>query len=308
MKRGKRAVLPVALALLLAGCSAGAPLATGNARTGAVLYVKARCLSCHAVNGVGGSDAPDLTHNITGVDYDLLRYFIEQPPSEMAYVKALHLTTADLHNLNAFMDSDLVPQASTQSSPGNAQTGATLFTADKCIDCHTVNGVGGTSAQNLTNDATATSYDLLKAEIDTPPPAMSYVTRLHLTSAQIHDLAKFFGSSLKPGAKKPATKKPAGAKPPATKPPPTSSSSAGARIGARLFTADKCVNCHIVNGVGGTSAQDLTNNPNATSFAQLKAALENPPPSMSYVTQLHLTDTQIRELSRFFASSLKPAP
>jgi mono/diheme cytochrome c family protein len=300
------------LVLLLAGCSPTASLSSGNARTGSLLFVKARCLSCHTVNGMGGASAPDLTHNITSVDFDLLRYFIEHPPSQMAYVKTLHLTDTDIHNLNAFADSALVPQASTHSSPGNATKGAQLFVADKCIDCHTVNGVGGTNAQNLTNDPTATSYDLLKAELDTPPPAMSYVTGLHLSKKQIQNLSKFFGSSLKPSTKKRATRKPSARKPATRKParkkhPSTRSSLTGAQKGARLFTADKCIDCHTVNGVGGTSAKDLTGDPNATDVTLLTGTLDNPPLPMSYVSGLHLTSKQIRYLSKFFGSSLKPA-
>ena len=42
------------------------------------------------------------------------------------------------------------------------------------------------------------NYSLLQAELDTPPPAMSYVTGLHLTSTQILDLSKFAASNLKP--------------------------------------------------------------------------------------------------------------
>lgn len=196
------APLGLVLCGLLAGCGPSTSLSTGNARTGARLFVKARCLSCHQVNGMGGTDAPDLTHNITAADFDLLRSYLENPPDEMTYVKRLHLTDANIHDLSAFADSGLMPQSSQPPASGDAHAGARLFTAAKCADCHQVNGVGGTDSPDLTNDPTATNFDMLKSELDVPPPEMSYVTKLHLTDRQIYDLSTFAASSLKPAPKK----------------------------------------------------------------------------------------------------------
>lgn len=195
-----RRLIPLALGpcVLLAGCGTTSSLSSGNARTGSLLFVRARCLSCHQVNGMGGTDAPDLTHNITAADFDLLRYYIENPPDEMAYLKRLHLTDTNIHDLSAFTNSGLMPQSSQPPASGDAKAGARLFVAAKCADCHQVNGVGGTDSPDLTNDPTATNFDMLKSEIDVPPPEMSYVTKLHLTDQQIYDLSTFAASSLKP--------------------------------------------------------------------------------------------------------------
>jgi len=80
-----------------------------------------------------------------------------------------------------------------------------------------------------------------------------------------------------------------------------------AATGSRLFVQEKCVTCHIVNGIGGNKAPELTQNPIATDFNQLRAWLADPPAQMQYVKKLHLTDKQIANISAFTGSKLKPA-
>lgn len=81
-----------------------------------------------------------------------------------------------------------------------------------------------------------------------------------------------------------------------------------ARAGSHLFVHDRCVQCHQVNGAGGSRGPDLTHYSVATNVDSLKATLANPPEPMRFVKKLHLTDRQIRDLSAFTDSNLKPAP
>jgi mono/diheme cytochrome c family protein len=123
----------------------------------------------------------------------------------MDHVKRLHVTPQQIHDLIAFAastDSSLMPQGSSPDITGNPQLGAQLFVRDRCIKCHQVNGVGGTDSPDLTHDPAATNYDLMKSELEIPPKAMAYVTKLHLTPQQIAALSAFADSSLKPLTKK----------------------------------------------------------------------------------------------------------
>jgi len=79
--------------------------------------------------------------------------------------------------------------------------------------------------------------------------------------------------------------------------------------GAKLWVSTRCVQCHQINGVGGTVAEDLTRKPSMT-YDAWKALASNPnqPPGMQYVPGLNLTDQQIRDMSEFAFSSLTPSP
>lgn len=79
-----------------------------------------------------------------------------------------------------------------------------------------------------------------------------------------------------------------------------------ALAGARLFVLDRCVRCHIVNGVGGKEGPELTHDPIAGDDAQLSAWLANPPPQMSFVKGLHITPQQIADISAFTGSTYRP--
>ena len=197
--------LLASLAAILAGCTVTRS-STGNSQVGARLFVTDRCVSCHQVHGMGGTDGADLSQNITAVNYKLLKYFIvDHAPDAMDYVTRLHITPQQVRDLGAFAastDSSLMPQGSSAAVTGNPQLGAQLFVADRCIRCHQVNGVGGTDSPDLTNDPAATNYDLMNSELEVPPKAMAYVAKLHLTPRQIAALAAFTASSLKPVTKK----------------------------------------------------------------------------------------------------------
>ena len=88
--------------------------------------------------------------------------------------------------------------ASALTGGGNAQSGSLLFVTQRCIQCHTVNGVGGDTATNLTGDLSAIDFVVMRASIVNPPSGMDYTKDLHLSDAQIHDLSAFVASSLKP--------------------------------------------------------------------------------------------------------------
>jgi len=71
--------------------------------------------------------------------------------------------------------------------------------------------------------------------------------------------------------------------------------------------SDRCVQCHKINGVGGTIGEDLTHKPSMKYDAwKALASSPNQPPGMEYVPGLNLTDQQIRDMSAFADSDLTP--
>lgn len=213
---------------------------------------------------------------------------------------------------------------------GDAHVGAQLYVKYGCLNCHGTNGQGPNTpdlARDLTNDYSEANYALLRyfLQID-PPKGMEYTKALPWTPRQIADLNAFDNnSSLRPvkaaaapppaatatAAPRPATSGPAPPKPPATTKPRvvTVTTAGNPRNGARLWVSTRCVQCHKINGGGGTIGRDLTHSPTMT-FDAWRALARNPqqPPGMAYVPGLHLTDQQIRDMSAFADSSLTPGP
>jgi mono/diheme cytochrome c family protein len=77
--------------------------------------------------------------------------------------------------------------------------------------------------------------------------------------------------------------------------------------GAKLWVSTRCVQCHKINGVGGTIGEDLTHKPSMKYDAwKALASSPNQPPGMEYVPGLNLTDQQIADMSAFADSDLTP--
>ncbi|MBV9279709.1 MAG: c-type cytochrome, partial [Chloroflexi bacterium] len=218
-------------------------------------------------------------------------------------------------------------------SGGKAQVGAQLYTQYGCQECHGINGANpkGPAAiqgHDLTNDLSEANFALLHyyLMIGPPKPMPAYP---QVKPQEIADLNAQANSSLKPAsppptptptvapptatprAAPPTPIKKGPAPPPQTKPTsgPAPAAAADPQDGARLWVSTKCVQCHQINGVGGTIGKGLTNDPSMT-YSAWKALANNPqqPPGMAYVPGLHLTDKQIRDMSAFAFSSLKPSP
>ena len=110
-----------------------------NPIEGRIVFEKKGCLSCHSINGNGGSSAPDLGKNISwGSDYDLISQMWNHSPAmlnkmaitNIAYQK---LTEKDFRSLRLFFN-----YLRYLGGSGNADNGKKLFTQMGCSNCHSV--------------------------------------------------------------------------------------------------------------------------------------------------------------------------
>jgi len=128
-----------------------------------------------------------------------------------------------------------------------------------CNDCHTILGIGGYYAPDITKVATYRDHDWLERFLSDPHGVWAAERRMpnfHLTKTEIDNLVAFMTwvSHIDTNGwpKKPLML--AGA-PEVTS---TVKGEAPAAQGPRLFVLHGCQGCHMINGVGGKIGPDLT--------------------------------------------------
>jgi nitric oxide reductase subunit C len=128
-----------------------------------------------------------------------------------------------------------------------------------CNDCHTILGIGGYYAPDITKVAKYRDRDWLTRFLKDPEgvwPAKRKMPNLHLSDMEVDDLIAFMTwvSNIDTNNWPPKPMMFAGA-------PEVSGAGALAKKGAegeRLFALNGCQSCHMVNGVGGKVGPDLT--------------------------------------------------
>ncbi len=124
----------------------------GNPETGADLFHGGKqCGICHSVNGSGGRVAPELS----GIKPDrpamgwLTSVLWNHGPGMWRRIRQSgegypHLTEQEMADILAFLY-----QSSTIDHPGDRSQGETVFHQNGCDHCHSVAGVGGKAAPDL---------------------------------------------------------------------------------------------------------------------------------------------------------------
>lgn len=115
-------------------------------------FFEGRCAACHGIDGRGGERAPDIATNpkAQGLsDGELARIIHEGVPTAgMPGFSTLDKSTTN--SLIAYLRF-LQGQRASAPLPGSAQAGRALFFgAARCSQCHTINGLGGFIAPDLT--------------------------------------------------------------------------------------------------------------------------------------------------------------
>jgi mono/diheme cytochrome c family protein len=138
------------VASLKGGILAGGP----SAAAGQALYQQLGCSACHAINGVGGNQGPELTHVGDTRDATFLEKFIKDPKSLVPGATMppyANLNDAELQSIALYLLSLVgkaptpapVPTAAAGPTPTQAAgAGAALYATD-CQACHGPQGQGG---------------------------------------------------------------------------------------------------------------------------------------------------------------------
>ncbi|MCL5284010.1 MAG: c-type cytochrome [Armatimonadetes bacterium] len=137
-------------------------------RKGALLYAESGCTNCHFIGDKGGSIGTNLNNEGTrGHNLGWQIAHLENPQSKVPGSKMPSYQSLGLHKLRdialylnslgvkgSHLSASLPPVLSpAQSAAAVVKLGARLYAANACANCHKLDGQGGISAPDLTNEA-----------------------------------------------------------------------------------------------------------------------------------------------------------
>lgn len=243
----------------------------GNPEKGAALfYGDKQCGICHAVNGSGGRIAPDLSGTRPSAPAMgwLVTVVWNHGPGMWRRIRQKNqsypqLSSQDMANLLAFLY-----QATNTDRPGDAIAGEQVFRDKGCGQCHSVGGVGGKKAADLStvaageNSAAWTQAMLNHADSMVVPIKSTLGEWPEFSGTQMNDLIAYVS---------------VGAKPVSAKSP---SAPGNAERGWTVFQG-RCMRCHSVRGQGGAMGPELgPNHDIPLTAAQFASLMWNHAPSM----------------------------
>jgi mono/diheme cytochrome c family protein len=132
--------------------SSGVDWKKADPANGKALFGELRCVSCHAVNGRGGTMGPELTRIGDKVQRDWLFSFLKDPHREQPDTEMLQYRLRDdqLRDLVAFLLEEYgTPGGAGEGAPASYQDaraiadGRALFVRRGCYGCHRLAGIPG---------------------------------------------------------------------------------------------------------------------------------------------------------------------
>ena len=237
----------------------------GNGAVGRQLFSGKKCIVCHQVGGTGGVVGPNL---------DSLKQFASpiyvasamwnHGPAMAEAMKAKGVerptfTAPELRDLVAFLAPATggPPEGPLYVLPGRPEIGRELFVEKKCVQCHSVGGVGGKVGPDLVGLGVRRSPVEFAATIWNKAPAMMAamatrnITVPQLRPEDMADLVAYLYSV-------------------------RYFASGGSVPKGWVVASNKgCLHCHAVSGERGKPASDLTRAKGLDSSAAVLAALWN---------------------------------
>ena len=237
----------------------------GNVAAGRQLFSEKKCIICHQVGGTGGAVGPNL---------DSLKQFASpiyvasamwnHGPAMAEVMKARGVerptfTAQELRDLIAFLAPATggAPEGPLYVLPGRPDIGRELFVEKKCVQCHSIGGVGGKVGPDLVGLGGRRSPVEFAATIWNKAPAMMAamatrnITVPQLRPEDMADLVAYLYSV-------------------------RYFASGGSVPKGWVVASNKgCLQCHAVSGERGKPASDLTRAKGLDSSAAVLAALWN---------------------------------
>ena len=180
-------------------------------------FEKYNCNDCHTILGFGGYYAPDLTRVVQRIGEDGIRYRIKSP--EQAFARSwrkmpnLHASDAEINDMVAFFkwvgevnNNDWPPQDSKKRISRGEQAmvasvgvspGAAVFQSKGCMNCHSLQGTGGTFGPALDTVGRNLSVEQIAQYVRNPKsadPKAMMPPQKELTDRELVEVAKFLSS------------------------------------------------------------------------------------------------------------------
>jgi nitric oxide reductase subunit C len=158
-----------------------APEITQAVDDGKMVWHKYDCIGCHSIFGNGTYFAPDMTKMAARKPKSYLKQFIMDPKSvnTHAVMPKLGVTSEEADNLIAFLD--WVSKVDTNGWPPKPilavaagvggktlSAGQLVYQSQGCSNCHSINGIGGTMAPDLTHVGSRHDHDWLFGHFKDP--------------------------------------------------------------------------------------------------------------------------------------------
>ncbi|MDH3456403.1 MAG: cytochrome c [Gemmatimonadota bacterium] len=290
-------------------CAQERGLPTQNALAGSRVFGAEGCGRCHAINGLGGTEAPDLARfPRPRTFFDLAAAMWNHLPRMVERMRELgierpRLSERDTGDLIAFLYT-----LDYFDAPGDVDKGRELFRNKRCIACHQVGGDGGVVGPNLSIPGKLVAPIEIATAMWNHGSAMSEVMRERgierprFSATELRDLIAFLESQNPEVPEAPLHVLPG-----------------LAGDGRRLFSEKGCVQCHAVVGTGGISGPDLAERGAYRSLLAFAAAMWNKVPAMTRAMRARglsvpqLTPSEMGDLVgylysvKFFAQSSEAA-
>lgn len=219
----------------------------GDVDVGKRLFREKKCVICHQVGTYGGVIGPSLDQlSQYGSPILVAAAMWNHGPEMMGEMRERGIerptfSGSELTDLISYLESLAPPplDGPLYVLPGSAEEGRVLFTEKRCIECHSVQGVGGRIGPDLARFGAQRSLTEFASAMWNKAPAMTEAMRRRdievpdMDGGDMADIVAYL-YSLQYFAE-----------------------AGDARAGRRLLGQKGCLSCHSLNGRGGGSASDL---------------------------------------------------